>query len=106
MEYDKADFEFTFEFSISVFTCAKRDCQKVVETGARVLFLNGHLEPYCVDCIRSHLKETIERMRHSKTFTYSIHDNTSSCHPRRTHMKQPVDVINEIGVDDFFNLPS
>jgi len=72
MEHDEVDFAFTFDFSTSAFTCTRGDCKKVVEAGARTLFVNGHQMDYCDDCIRSYLKEVVA----GKTFTYSIHDNT------------------------------
>jgi len=95
-------YEFTFEFSTGAFTCVGHDCGKTVSHGTRILFTNDRQEDLCVDCARKYLKETVERLRGSKTLTYSITDNTASAYPR-SPMISCGDVLNEGGPELIFD---
>jgi hypothetical protein len=98
IESMKADFEFTLEFSTSVFTCVGPNCERVVEPGAKILFVNGHQRDFCAGCARPYLRSLIKNLRRIQGCTYAICDNTASASLRLIH---PFDVIEEKDIDSF-----
>jgi len=94
----KANFEFTIEFSISAFTCIGKDCERVVESGEKVLFVNGRQRDFCAGCARSYLKSFIMNLRRVEGCTFSICDNTAPA-GLRARLVYPSDVIEEKDID-------
>jgi hypothetical protein len=97
----KADFEITVDFSTSVFTCVDLNCGKVIEPGAKILFVNGRRRDLCAGCARAYLKSLTKKLERIDGCTYTIRDMAASS-GRRTQLTCPPDAIGEKDIDSLF----
>jgi len=97
----KADFEITVDFSTSVFTCAGVNCGKVIEPGAKILFVNGRRRDLCAGCARAYLKSLARKLDRIDGCTYTIRGMATSS-GRRTQLTCPPDAVGEKDIDSLF----
>jgi hypothetical protein len=97
----KADFEITVEFSASVFTCVGSNCGKVIEPGAKILFVNGRRRDLCAGCARVYLKSLAKKLERIDGCTYTIRGMKASS-GRRAQLTCPPDAIGENDIDSLF----
>jgi hypothetical protein len=94
----KADFEITVDFSTSVFTCADLNCGKVIEPGAKILFVNGRQRDLCAGCAGAYLKSLAKKLDRIDGCTYTIRGMAASS-GRRTQLTCPPDAVGEKDID-------
>jgi hypothetical protein len=97
----KADFEITVEFSTSVLTCVDLSCGKVIEPGAKILFVNGRRRDLCAGCARVYLISLAKKLDRIAGCTYTIRGMKAPS-GRRTQLICPPDAIGEKDIGSLF----
>jgi len=97
----KADFEITVGFSRSVLTCVDLNCGKVIEPGAKILFVNGRRRDLCSGCARAYLLSLTKKLDRIAGCTYTIYGMEASS-GRSTQLTCPPDAIEEKDIDSLF----
>jgi len=97
----KADFEITVGFSRSVLTCVGLNCRKVIESGAKILFVNGRRRDLCAGCARVYLKSLAKKLDRIDGCTYTIRGMKAPS-GRKTQLTCPPDTIGEKDIGSLF----
>jgi hypothetical protein len=96
-----ADFEIIVGFSTSEFTCVDLNCGKVIEPGAKILFVNGRRRDLCAGCARVYLLSLTKKLDRIAGCTYTICGMEAST-GRSTQLTCPPDAIGEKDIDSLF----